>query len=560
MPNSGRIRGFSLRKQSQAEGQRYDTDIQTLYDIFGACFDSGTIRRVYESLGASLDGSINALVEMDGMQSESERCPNFQAEQSMLDLIPLDCLSMILEYLSPIDMAKIAPTCRTFADFAKKQRNRTSITVPAGLSPAAVRGLISSFALCDTLDVSRMARDNSFIYNPEDYCQAIASGELDRGDHGTKVQSLKCHRASAFDNHILSTMMQKLKGLRSISISGCPKIDDDICVVLSRYRTFSTGPRSSFENPCGSTTGSSTSNSWSLGDAIESPGDAVRRIAIGQASSSTRQMFTTESSGSLQHLSLDGSSISSKGVSKLLKGNVRLSDLLSLDISRCKSVTGECLMPGVGSTLRSLVSNGCCSIKKVNLQLDSKSHLENIQMCNCQNLREVNIRSSSLQTLNLSGCSQMERLSVQAVKLETLKLSGCKKMHEQLLDCPNLKTLNLFGCRAMVNHSMEDILISMKNLRCINISGCNLLTRFRYEFGCEEHGMLDALGCSNLRSLEIRCMEKALDQVILIGCSQLRVRYFISCYQLLQFVFADPMFFFLQNLSIEGCKPKKITR
>ena len=560
MPNGGRVRGFSLREQSQAEGQRYGTDIQTLHDMFGACFDSETIRCVYESLGASLNGSINAFLEMDGEQSESECCPNFQAEQSMLDLIPLDCLSMILEYLSPIDMAKIAPTCRIFADFAKRQRNRTSITVPAGLSPAAVRGLISSFTLCDTLDVSRMARDSSFIYNPEDYCEAIAAGELDRGYHGTKVQSLKCYRASAFDNHILSTMMQKVKGLRSITISGCPKIDDDICLVLSRYRAYSTGSRSSFENQCESTIGCSKSKSWSLGDVIESPSDAVKRVSVGQASSATRYMFNAESSGSLQHLSLDGSSISSKGVSKLLKGNVRLPDLLSLDISRCKSVTGECLMPGVGSMLRTLVSNGCCSIKKVNLQLDSKSHLKNIQMCNCQSLREVNIRSGSLQTLNLSGCSQMERLSVQAIKLETLKLSGCKKMHEQILDCPNLKSLNLFGCRAMVNHSMEDILSSIKNLKCINISGCNLLTRFRYEFRCEEHGMLDALGCSNLRSLEIRCMEKALDHVVLTGCSQLRVRDSVSCYQLLHLIIADQMFFFLQNLSIEGCKPKQITR
>ena len=58
----------------------------------------------------------------------------------------------------------------------------------------------------------------------------------------------------------------------------------------------------------------------------------------------------------------------------------------------------------------------------------------------------------------------------------------------------------------------------------INISGCNLLTRFRYEFRCEGHGMLDALGCSNLRTMEIRCMENALDELILTGCRQIQVR------------------------------------
>jgi len=522
MSNGGHIRGFSL-KEPEVKGQRQD--IQTLHDMFGACFDSETIQYVFLSLGASLERSINALIEMGGVKSEAKHCLNLQAKKSMFDLIPGDCLCLILENLSPIDMAKIAPTCRAFADFAKKQRNKTSITVPACLSPAAVRGLLSSFSLCDTLDVSRLARENAFIYNAEEYCHAIALGELDRGNQGVRVQSLRCCRAPAFDNHILSTIIQKMKGLRSIKISGCPKIDDGVCLALSRYRVDSTSAicAPSFEDISGDNIGCLASKHWLLGDVIESPEDAVKRIAIGEASSTTRRT-STGSSGGLQHLSLQGSSISSKGVSKLLKGNLRLPDLLSLDISRCKSVTGECLMPGVGSLLCTLVSNGCCSIKKVNLQLPSQSSLKNIQMCNCQNLREVNISSNSLQNLNLSGCSQLERLSLVAVRLETLKLSGCKKVHELVLDCKNLENLNLFGCRAMINHSMENILVSMKNLRFINISGCNLLTRFRYEFRCEGHGMLDALGCSNLRTMEIRCMENALDELILTGCRQIQVR------------------------------------
>ena len=526
------MKGFTLKEDFEL-GQATEREemLEQLSDMFGSTLSLDVIVTTYEAVDGNMDACIQALLDMQascphesvGTDSALDLCTRSgQEEQSShWNRLPEDCVSYILDMISPVDMAKAARTCKRFAEYARQQRvQKASLNLPRGLSREALRGMIAAFRGCYHLDMSNLVNDRRFELEPESICSALQRGEKDRESTGrvstSKIRSIRISNGQKFTHSHLYIICEYLRYLEKILIVKCPNIGDEACLLLSKYKRD------------GCTEDKSTSTSFTKGTILESPTEAVKRIADEKRKARGVSAEGTSRKG-LVEVSLDTVAVSDKGILHMLKGSGRAIDLGILDISRNKKITGECLSLSPHSNLSVLKANSCPSVRIVQLHLSSQNVLEYISLSNCRNLKEVRISAPKLLHINLSGCHELESVALNAPKLQVFNASVCKRLvtfqhiDERLslctMSCPELMELNLFGCVRLLDDNLNALLNKTPKVRKLRVSGCIFITKIIVEVPTDDLIYLDTQGCSRLNRISLK--SGALDGFNFSGCPQL---------------------------------------
>lgn len=175
------------------------------------------------------------------------------------------------------------------------------------------------------------------------------------------------------------------------------------------------------------------------------------------------------------------------------------SHIENLDLSGCKSL--KSLVCQDNREMKKLNVSGCesieeimCGGEKISSDLIFESHLQEINISGCKNLKKLNIEySDCLTALNFQGCES----------LTELKASHCKNMERfDLSDCKSLVIIEADYCE----HLSELLLPRSGQLMKLSCNYCNLTT-------------IDLTACNTLNELKIN--ENHIESIDLNKCPHL---------------------------------------
>lgn len=558
--NQGPIKGFTLKEDchkspgSSGSGQYVLDD---LIQLFQDALPPDAINDVFIACNRSCDSTMAALLSLtsqrDGGRKEEakeEEEEEGEGEQeasassfglqhvSLWDRLPPECKTMILDQLSLRDLSRLAVTSREFAAYVRAQRkNLKTIVVPPNLTMRALQGLVTSFPDSSGVNLSRWGPYLRFPHDFADVAEAIAKGVAGRADNSAAVEALSLARCALATDGDVATMCSNLPHLRSLDLSRCTKLTDDVLSLISAYRRQSAAVGAEEEeeeqkekkawNVNGPNQRDPPSTAAATGK-IERPRDAALRIANANSNAKLNERTVQYNvGGGLEDINLSGTTLSSSAITSLLRGGSRRArDLITLDVSRCPNVMD--IVPGPLCPIQHLKASGCGAIKSITLALDSNSRLKSLNVADCKSLTELIISSApALEDLNVSGCGALHTLNLRCPRLFRLRASGCSSLGAQgpvgMSNCQKLREVSFFGCRALDSGSIESMVPCFARLESLDLSGCISVGRIvATGQGClSKLQRLTVDGCTVLRTLTV--LTPALVDLSARGCCRLIV-------------------------------------
>lgn len=246
--------------------------------------------------------------------------------------------------------------------------------------------------------------------------------------------------------------------------------------------------------------------------------------------------------------------------------------LTEVDLSGCVCLTADVLRAAAGDSsapsLRTLHMARCPLL--TNLGSDDEAlHTSKLQCLNlsaCEQLKSLDVQSSSLKHLDLAYCHHLCLLSARCPRLKVLHLEDCEALatlelrgsprtldfgdarshlkslvlcNEHLdsldlqsfsamellrLQCPGLTSLDLTRCAALQSSSVDELLSSCPALQRLALEECEGLHKLVLTSSSLTE--LDLSGCKSIEEADISCAK--LHTLVLEGCSGL-VRVAIRC-------------------------------
>ncbi|PRW58889.1 F-box LRR-repeat 15 [Chlorella sorokiniana] len=579
------IPGFKLRCEAEAEAAAAGSsaavagsDLESLQQAFAGVLDAELVADVLASTGGDAAAAMEALLSLTGGGEDvaspgaagEADAPASQAAVSgtssavmaeaagssapaascYWDTLPQEMKQLVFEQLSLRDLARAARACREFAGYVREQRRSLrTVTVPEGVSYAAVRGLVAAFAGAEGVALSRCAAQLRFPHEYEAMLRAVQLGEQDR-QGGVPIRSMSLARCDRISDAAVGELCDTFTSLQRVDLTRCVEVGDTGMTRLAAYTrqlggSISAGSGSSDEEeeedwqadaaaeavggmqlaadapspPAVGTTG---------GRAFESPDSAVRRIAaqrhaamLARSAREARSQHGRPRDLGLRELVLKETSVSARGTKLLLQpGSTTSKSLRVLDVSRCPNIAGDALDLHPRCVLESLRAAGCNGLRSVVIQLPAEAPLRSLNLESCRQLHEVVLVARQLESASFSHCGQLRTVSLRCRCLRELKAVNCGSLSlaASELHCPALQEANFFGCRQLDAEGLEAAAPSLTKCTSLDLTGCTGLSRLLLPDSTALRS-ISVAGCGVLR--QVLLASPALTQLRAAGCSRL---------------------------------------
>nr|BAW35447.1 disease resistance-like protein [Brassica rapa subsp. pekinensis] len=258
---------------------------------------------------------------------------------------------------------------------------------------------------------------------------------------------------------------------------------------------------------------------FSIGNAIN-----LRRLNLSHCSSLVEFPSSMENVTTVEELLLTG-------CSHLANLPPSIGNLKTLYLQNCSSLVELPSSLRNSFNLKTFFSSGCSNLVELPSAIGNMTNLKELNLNECSSLVQLPssiVNLTNLMKLDLSGCSSLRELPSSLgnmTSLEELNLKGCSSLvalPSSIGNMTNLRKLSLNGCSSLVK--LPSSIGNMANLKKLSLNGCSSLVKLPSSVGDMSNlWKLYLERCSNLTALPININMKSLGELVLTGCSSLKI-------------------------------------